>query len=518
MSAEPVPIAVDSRIRIPLSRLTEKAAEELRQEFTHDNPDHEREKRRLKAGGYRRKGPPIPDKIRTWREEGEDLTLPRGGLSRAREILKEHGVAFALIDRRTEGTGPRPSAGLKLAPHIDPYPFQIEMCETGARVQNCILRGAAGSGKTIVAEMLVMRLGLCTLVLVPTTKIFDQWKTRLVEELGLRPDDIGSIDGRKPKIKPITLAMVQTFAKHVDKFRGVFGALIFDEVHRAAAKTFYPAVDGSDAKYRIGVSDDEHRKDRKEFMIYDVFGRVAYETERRKLIEQGVIMDTEVRLVPTKFEAPWFAELDNEQKQNDRIYTRLLEEMVNNRERNLLAVSLIVASMREGHPTLAFSHRVEHCLSMRADVVAEDPRVGVVVGDDDLQRESDETLAGLKAGTILAAVGTYQSIGTGVDVPAVSRGVAVTPIYTNRAFFKQVRGRVCRVDRKKGAKKHDSILYVLWDRAVHGLVPLRNYLRFNGGNVTVLDPDTGAIEHGRSYLKRAEAEEDAEAAKNAEIF
>lgn len=512
----PVQIVVDSRIRIPLSALSQELAEELRQEFTHDNPDHERERRRIKAGGFRRKGQPVPEKIRTWREEGEDLTLPRGRLARVREILAEHEIAARLVDGRSEGSGPKPD-GYRLGAHIVPYEFQREMVEAARATQNCIVRGPTGCGKSTVAGKLAIEIGLCTLVLVQTRELFEQWKRRLVGDLGLREDDVGVIQGARGKIRPITIAMVQTFAKHAHKYRGVFGLLIFDEVQRAAAATFYPAVDACDAKYRVGVSADERRKDGKDFLIYDVFGKVAADVPRKALIEQGVVLDTEIRMVPTKFEAEWYADLSPDQRQDPIHFDRLLRCMTQDRERNLLIARLAVEQTRAGHLALVFSHRVEHCLSLRADIVADEPRCGVVVGDPEMRRESEETVAGLGSGAIVAAVGTYQSIGTGIDLPAVDRGIATTPIHTNRPFVGQVRGRLCRVDRRPNATKKDSILYVLWDRAIHGLVPLRNYLRFNSGNVTVYDPETGTIEPGRAFLKRAEAEEDA-AASSAEVM
>lgn len=512
----PVQIIVDSRIRIPLSALSQELAEELRQEFTHDNPDFERERRRIKAGGFRRKGPPVPEKHRTWKEEGEDLTLPRGRLARVREILAEHGVAASMLDRRTEGTGPR-SSGWKLVDRITPAPFQVEAADAATKYQNCIVRAPTAAGKTLIAQMLAARLGVCTLVLVQTKELYNQWRRRLVAELGLRDDDIGSIQGKKAKIRPINVVLVQTMAKHVERYRDTFGAVIFDEVQRAAAKTFYPAVDGLRAKYRIGFSADERRKDRKEYLIYDVFGRIAADIDRRILIEQGFVLDTEVRLVPTKFEAEWYADLSPDERQDPIHFDRLLRCMTQDRDRNLLIARLAVEQTRAGHLALVFSHRVEHCLSLRADIVADEPRCGVVVGEKGLERESAETIGGLAGGQIVAAVGTYQSIGTGIDLPAVDRGIATTPIYNNRPFFGQVRGRLARVDRRPNATKKDSILYVLWDRSIHGLVPLRNYLRFNQGNVTVYDPDTGAIEPGRAYLKQAEAKEDA-AASRAEVM
>jgi hypothetical protein len=80
-------------------------------------------------------------------------------------------------------------------------------------------------------------------------------------------------------------------------------------------------------------------------------------------------------------------------------------------------------------------------------------------------------------------------------------------MHSNRQQAGQMRGRICRVDRSLNATKIDSILYVLWDRKVHGLVPLRQWFRINDGNVTIYDPKTGKTQPGRAFLKRAEREE-----------
>lgn len=505
---KPIPIVVDSRLRVRADLLSEEALARLREEFTHDNPDHARDKRRRSTRRGRFARGPLPEEtIRTYVEDGGEISFPRGGLSRVREILKEFEIEHATLDRRADGFGPRP-VGLRLAPSIVPIAFQDEMVEAAKRTQNCILRAATGAGKTIVAEKLIVALGLCTLIIVPTKRIFDQWIGRLGRELGLRPSEIGTIRGKRPKIRAVNVAMVQTFGKRVEEFAGAFGVVIFDEVHRAAARTYYPAVDACDARYRIGMSDDERRKDRLQFLNYDLFGRVAYEADRKRLVRDGVILETEVRLVPTGFEAPWYSELPPEEKADEGHFGRLVEEMARDEERERLAAELIAEQMRDGHPTLAFSHRVEHCARVRAAIVARDPRVGVIVGDGGFARESDDTLAGIREGRILAAVGTYQSIGTGVDIPAVDRLVALTPIHNNKTFFGQARGRGCRVDRAPGARKKDSIMYVLWDCAVHGLAPLRAYLRFNGGNVKVRRPD-GSLQDGREHLRAAEDELDA---------
>lgn len=500
-----LPIALDSRVRIPITLLSDAAIEALKVEFTHDNPDFAREERLSKARGWKRR---IDPTMATWAEENGDLTLPRGRFAKIRDILGGYDYELDISDRRTEGDPKlRHDGRYRLAPHIDPANFQIEARDKAREVQNCLLRAPTGAGKSVFAEMIAAALGLPTVVLVQTDELFKQWVRRMNTELGVPDAEIGQIKGKVHKIRPITVASVQTFAKHVEKYRRTFGVVIFDEVQRAAANTFYPAVDGLDAKYRIGISADERRKDKKDFLIYDLFGKVAMEVDRKRLIADRFILDTEIRLVPTEFEAPWYVKLSSFQRQSEQVFNKLLAEMAKDEKRNELATSLAVEEMKAGHVSLVFSHRVEHCFHLRAKIVEKDHRVGIVVGEPKYKQESSESLQQIATGKIVCAVGTVQSIGTGIDLPGADRGIATTPMHSNRQQAGQMRGRLCRVDRSPNARKTDSALYVLWDRKVHGLVPLRQWLRINEGNVTVYDPKTGAREPGRAFLKRAEREE-----------
>lgn len=502
-----IPITIDSRIRMPSTPLSTAAIDALKAEFTHDNPDYDREARMEKARGWKRKGVFIPETVQTWTEDEGILTFPRGRFAHVRDLLDVFKYPYEISDRRTEGDPKLRHNGYKLSPKIVPAQFQIDGCNIVREKQNCLFRAGTGSGKTVVAEMAANLIGLPTVVLVQTDELFAQWVRRLHSELGVPVDEIGEIKGKKHKIKPITVASVKTFAKHVEKYSQTFGVVIFDEVQRAAANTFYPAVDGMAAKYRIGISADERRKDKKDFLIYDLFGKVAMEVDRKRLIADGFILDTEVRLVETEFEAPWYVKLSTFQRQSEQVFNRLLADMTKDKSRNELVVELVVEQMKQGHVSLVFSHRVEHCFDLRARIVERDTRVGIIVGEPKYKQESSESLQQITTGKIVTAVGTVQSIGTGIDLPGADRGIATTPMHSNRQQAGQMRGRLCRVDRSPNARKTDSILYVLWDRKVHGLVPLRQWLRINEGNVTVYHPSTGKTEAGKAFLKRAEREE-----------
>ena len=103
------------------------------------------------------------------------------------------------------------------------------------------------------------------------------------------------------------------------------------------------------------------------------------------------------------------------------------------------------------------------------------PATGQPKGCPESSAELERSAAGLRSGQLRCAVGTIQAIGTGVDLPSVSRGILGTPIMANRQLFGQVRGRLCRS--AKG--KSDALLYYLHDGDAFGDYPLRNLKKWN---------------------------------------
>lgn len=469
---EPVHIRLDSRIRIALSALDCDVEAALREEFNHVNPAHEK----LKRMGYYPSAnePPV---IKTWRHEGDDLTLPRGGMQRVRDVLAEHDMDWTVSDKRTEGS-------IDLWSEIPAHAVQLRDYQAEGRDackfrENCLARAATGSGKTTMAIGLIAELQMPTLVIVWNGALMDQWVQRLQDELGLKKGDIGIVRAKRFNLKPVTLAMQQTLIKaSAEKWQqlcSTFGVVICDEVQRFAARTFLDVVDRFPARYRIGISADETRKDRKEFLVYDVFGDVAHEAKRTELEKRGHIVDVDVVVVPTDFRADWY----NDQRKNPSVtadFNRLLDEMTADPARNVLAEDAAMhAVQKEGGVLLVFSHRVEHCRSLDAALAARRVRSKCMLGGVENEEEFVAARVGLRDGTVQAGVGTFQAIGTGHDIPTVTHGVVTTPIATNKQLWGQVRGRLCRPHK---GKARATCIY-LWDQHVFGWQPLRNLVAWN---------------------------------------
>jgi superfamily II DNA or RNA helicase len=254
-----------------------------------------------------------------------------------------------------------------------------------------------------------------------------------------------------------------------------------DETHRAAATTMFNAVDPFPARYRIGISADYRRKDKKEFITEDLFGDVIFDVPRKQLIKSGHVLDVQVRVVLTDFEAPWYGMATDDAPELEVDTVRLTGEMAVDQARNELALSCVMDEVASGQ-VLVLSHRREHCMVLDRSIVGCGVPTGFLIGGLDYQQEFRKSVEAVERGTIRVGVGTFQAIGQGLDLPSVQVGVCCTPIASNKQVFGQVRGRFCRTS----AGKTTARLYYLYDRHVFGWRHLRNLVSWNA-DVVVRD-------------------------------
>jgi len=481
-----IEVVIDSRLR--MNDLPEDVVKKLCELFTYDNP----QVKKLEAMG--RRYHKEPKTYETWKSNPRvtKFTLPRGGLTRLREVFDEFDLDYRITDNRSEGvpsvTGSYVDTwqlGMDLFPEhkLVAWDHQNEMVECAKKYAQVLLRAPTGSGKTSALLKLISELQVPALVIMWETGLLRQWQKRIEVELGIPVEDQGLIQGKDFRLKPITLAMQQTLARwDEDKWdrlsvdgKGIFGFVACDEVQRYAANTFVNQVDRFDAKYRVGVSADERRKDRKEFLIYDMFGKPRLKVSKVDLVAKRIIHEVECYVMPTNFRADWYAKKREDKIWDVEDFNQLLVEMQGDTERNELATHLIAESVKAGLPTLSFTHRVDHARKIDAALTSRGIASGLALGSKEWSETFDETVAQLTDGRLQVGCGTFGKLGTGHDIPAVAAGVAVTPVHNNRGFLGQVKGRICRTD----AGKENARIIVLWDRHVFGEKPLENLKRWN---------------------------------------
>lgn len=490
-----VTILVDNRLRFSLDEVPEWVVERLKDAFTHRNPAYDKaESMGYWVGKMKRF-------IVTWEIEGDEMSLPRGGTGRLRELLTEAELEYRFQVRVSDG-----HPAVFPAHKLTLEPFQQRVVDGVVGRQNCIVKSSTGSGKTCMGINLISRLQRTTIVMLWTGALLKQWMDRLVIELGMDRRDIGVVGLGKFSIKPLTLAMQQTVyslikAKdpRVDELFDYFGLYIGDELQRWGSDTLMACTDPFRARYRVGMSADFTRHDHREFLIHDEFGQVAVAVDQDELIEQGVILDVTIRVVMSDFEADWYREEYREDGSRNPSYLnfgQLLDVMCSDDARNALIQETIGTVVQEGG-VMVFCHRVEHCQTIDQLCVAKGIQSGLMIGGATWSHVFDATKDGLMSRRLKVGIGTFGAIGQAIDVPAVSRGVVATPVNNNRQMFGQVRGRMCRANRAGSA---DAELWYILDRKVFGMKPLRNLIAWNN-NVLVRD-ERGNWIKGAEYLSR----------------
>ncbi len=347
------------------------------------------------------------------------------------------------------------------------------------------------SGKTsAIIKHIAERQAPALIIMWDAGLLTETWQPRIEAELGIPVKEQGLIRGSTFRLRSITLAMQQTLARwgeekwerlfFENKNNGltqcVFHSVYADEVQRYAARTFVDFVDRFDCHDRIGVTADEKRKDRKTFIIYDMFGPVRHEVSKKELVRKRIIHDVECYVVPTNFRADWYVQLKEDDLFDPMIHTRqLLDEMAVDKERNELAVHLIEQCVQAGLPTLSFTQWVDHARRIDAALTGKGIASGLALGGKEWEQVFKETLQQLRDGQLQVGCGTFGKLGVGHDIPAVAAGLAVTPIHNNKGFLGQVKGRICRTT----AGKENARIIVMWDRMVYGDGPLHNLRAWN---------------------------------------
>lgn len=324
----------------------------------------------------------------------------------------------------------------------------------------------------------LLRIAGPVMVIVWESGLFDQWVERTSKRFNIPQHKIGKITGRNRNIKrdlnssvhPITIAMQQSLVARTPRFADKIGGIICDEVQRFAAKTFRDIIANFPARYRIGISADERRSDQMEFLTYDLFGEVAEEIDKAKLIREGKIHDVLIRLIPSEFDyeiqvgEEVFKYPDAPEQFKD--FVQLLNAIVEDEYRNNLIWQFLEPVLKAGHTCLVMTARVNHAMYWNARIEAAGYKSGLMIGESNKDKIEDynyrAVLNGLLTGDIQVGVGTLGKIGAAIDIPRCNRLFILTPV-NNQQKFEQAVGRI----RRTCEGKSDAVCYYMWDKHVY---------------------------------------------------
>jgi len=357
--------------------------------------------------------------------------IPSGLVGDVVRKLKALGKKY-IVERKYQRNGPK--IQFKWNPNIVLRPYQDEAVSDvcgGKKWEfgRGLLKMPIRSGKTKTAAGIIYQLGRRTLFIVPSQMLLHQTRESLEESLMTK---VGILGDGKWKVEDVTVATIQTLAKHAGGVKKVgkkritippdeqfmeiarwFDFIIFDESHHLVGDVWHAVVMGFDCRFKLGLSASIHLDNAKEWERGAIWlkaccGDVRYEVETEYLVEQGYLLRQNLELIkqrkPTGYEKwGWGQELVNE-----LIYK--------NESRNRKIVEKTVEKVEAGLKVLIVSNRHNQLVELNRLLMEADVGHAVVVGGDSTKSRKEKVKAFLD-GEIEVLMGTV--FGEGVDIPEI---------------------------------------------------------------------------------------------------
>src|ERR1051326_7908668 len=160
--------------------------------------------------------------------------------------LKEKRLKSVLNDNRRL---PEPQIGLfSLSLSFPPYPTQIAASQAAKLHRRGIIAAPTGSGKSVIASLIINILQVPTLVVVPSLELKRQLRDSFAAAFG--PDSVGTLKDRRP------IAVENVDALDPKKVITDYHCVLIDEFHHSGCATYLKLNKTAWSKiyYKLGLT------------------------------------------------------------------------------------------------------------------------------------------------------------------------------------------------------------------------------------------------------------------------
>ncbi len=350
---------------------------------------------------------------------------------RVREIASKHGYSVSDEVRW-------PDEDVALYKDFSLYSFQreaVDRWERNGKFGTVVM--PTGAGKTYVGLEAIFRTSKSTLVCVVTEELAKQWSELIREKLSYEP---GIFTGRKKVIRPITVGIYNSVAKHVDGLFDRFALIIFDEVHHVPAATFKEIAFKAKAKYRLGLSATPERADGNHHLIFLTSGEVVYRVNYEQLLSMGFLAPIRHHLIYVELTPEERKRMSREiaasRTEEER---RLVEKKYALKARAKVDKVLELLRNLRGRKILIFTEYVDQAEEIYRRAREEGYRVELLIGRTTNRAEIFDRF---RRGDVDIIV-TTRVLDEGIDVPDADVAIIVSGSGSRRQMAQRV-GRVVR--------------------------------------------------------------------------
>jgi len=447
MMQKEIEIIVDSRCRVKVADLNSQIYLKLIDRFTYRDPVYASKLR----NGFSILG--LSKYMKTFTENNGVLSFFRGTVKSIIGLIVSSGGRAVIKDNRLLF---KDKCNFKN--NIIPRDYQLPAIEKFIKHQQGLGRGAAGLGKTELLLCVAAHFKQPTLVLVWMERQQNVWLERIKQWFGIEAGGIGG-KFKFPVITDFTVALVQSVGNRLRDIRNRFGCVICDEVDRFAAPTLSRVVNNLPAAIRLGVSDDERRRDDRQFLLYDTFGSLLWDLGR------------------TTGQCPVNVYLVESPIKEDEIAAEtsveLISKLTEHESRNNLIVRLVSIELSRGSQILIWSDRVEHCKHLQFLLEKKGVSSVVLLGGPQNRKATSKGEELLQSKKISVGIGTSITEKS-INIPSLNVGIMTCASAGRKPYrFRQMRGRIARTC----AGKEGARLYYIIDDNIPSLNSKRRYIR-----------------------------------------
>lgn len=337
-------------------------------------------------------------------EEAEnEVIIPRGFIGKLIRFCRENKIEYDFIDKR------------KKLPEIL-FSFQAQLREHQQKAIDVISKkdigvivAPPGSGKTIVGLKIISDKKQPALIITHRKQIAEQWIERIETFLGIPKNEIGRIGQGKNKTgKQVTLAMIQSLSKELEKSDGIihpktFGTIIIDECHHIPADTFRNTVSKLQPYYLYGLTATPFRKYNDGKLIFIHLGEVISEIKSEEI---SAASKAKIIIRNTDLDIPFNSKTDR--------FETLSKILIHDSARNKLILDNVNTELKTGKKVIIITERKEHIDSLYQFLKQSNETI--TLSGEDSESSKNEKWKQLKEGNYQALITTGQFFGEGTDL------------------------------------------------------------------------------------------------------
>lgn len=350
--------------------------------------------------------------------------FPSGLLHVVRRVLGAHGYTIELQNRKVK---PVPRIKYRWVSSKTPRDYQVTQIDEIKKHMNapwggCVLASPMGSGKTFVACRIIYETGVPALIFVHQKELKTQWERAIEEYLG-------------ENVHTVKVEMLQSAHKIRQHEKERVELLIVDECHHVPARTFWSAVVGINAYYRLGLSATPKRTDGADLKIIAGLGPVIAPVGFADLAINGFLVTPEMRMERALPSGKKPVSRKTPQAAYNEEYTR---EIVLNMNRNRQIVEHVKRLVADGKKVYVHVTRIKH-----GEILSNMTGYPFV---HSASPDRDELVEEFKNGKLKCMISTL--LGEGFDCPEIDAIVMASGGKSEVALIQRI-GRALRPSKGK---------------------------------------------------------------------